>query len=162
MSKITLQAGSTFWFDYPLNPPARWISIGQPFEIESKDFPLYEAVGKELLNGKLPEAPKPFAERVAKIAQNLSDVLSGKPKASPDKHPCPHCGTVFTAAKGLEIHLRNAHKEIAKTDEAPAEEPKTDTKGKHKCPKCPKSFDTKTGLEIHIGHIHEDHHSEEA
>lgn len=108
---LTLQAGSTFWFEYPANPPARWIFEGQSFAIQAQDFPLYEAVAKEVVTGNLSPRPIPFAER---IVTKVKEVLQAPPAAKPgvpSKFPCPHCGVVFKAQKGLDVHIHNAHKE---------------------------------------------------
>lgn len=114
MAKLTLQAGSTFWFDYPADPPARFVPEGSPFTIDDQDFAQFAAVGIEIVEGKLP-APKPsiVTAVVTKVAQALG---VAKPEKTAEKFICEHCNQVFTAARGLEIHLYNAHKdaEIAK------------------------------------------------
>lgn len=168
MAKITLQAGSTFWFDYPDNPPARHIFEGQSFEIDSVHFPEYALVGKELLAGEMPEPTKPLAERVF----NKIKGAFGLNTPEPTRWPCEHCDKVFNAPKGLEIHMRNAHKDLqnepapepSEPSPEPAPEPGPESEsgdGDHKCPHCRRSFGTERGLQIHIGHIHENHNPEE-
>lgn len=116
MAKLTLQAGTTFWFDYPGDQPARHIFPGQPFTIEDKDFALFEVVGTEIVEGKLP-APKP--KLVERVAAKVAAVLGGsKAEKASEKIACPECGQVFKAARGLEIHIANAHKELAEKNKA--------------------------------------------
>lgn len=115
MSKLTLQAGSTFWFDYPADQPARWIYQGNPFTIDAKDFAQYAEVGTELLEGKLPEARPP--KLIDRIVTKVAEVVGLKPDA-PAKWPCPECSQVFNAERGLEIHIFNAHKELAESKKA--------------------------------------------
>lgn len=116
MAKLTLQAGSTFWFDYPGDQPPRYVFPGQTFTIEDKDFALFEVVGTEIVEGKLP-TPKPkLVERVAaKVAQVLGVT---KPEKPSEKVACPECGQVFKNERGLEIHIGHAHKELAEKNKA--------------------------------------------
>jgi hypothetical protein len=108
MPRIVLQAGSTFWFEY--GSSSRWVFAGQTFEIDQADFALFEAVAKEIVEGSLPNNPRKFTERmVTKAREAVSTVVDAVSGATAGKFPCPHCGLTFKAAKGLEIHTKNAH-----------------------------------------------------
>ena len=108
MPQITLEATSVFWFA----PENRHVFPGQQITIPDSDFPLYAAVAKHLVAGKLPGGrPPKFTDR---LVTKTKEVLGLAPPAEDQtRFECAHCKQVFKAAKGLEIHLKNAHPEAA-------------------------------------------------
>lgn len=104
MPRLKLRAGSTFWFEY--QGEARHVFLGQEFEIDAKDFPLYEKVARDLVEGTLPSnQPAPtFRDRIVTKAKKVAAAVTGS------SFVCSDCGQKFRAQAGLDIHVKNAHK----------------------------------------------------
>lgn len=119
---VTLRVGHTFFFA-PLN---RWLHNGATITISRDQYPRYSRWCNEVVSGSI-AAPEPaqqtpvrrsFVERIVEKVGTL-DMAGKKEKAgkavkAPDsskdgKFPCPECGVVFTALRGMELHLQRTH-----------------------------------------------------
>lgn len=109
---VTLQATSVFW----LARENRHVFPGEQFEIERAEFPNFAPVAKHLVSGKLfPDRPAKFTDRlVEKTKSVLGLAAPAADSTRSTRFECAECDQVFKAAKGLEIHMKNAH---AKPDE---------------------------------------------
>lgn len=105
--EITVQATSTFW----LESARRFVHPPEQVTIPRTDYPMYEAVCRHLVAGTLEDRKAPprksFRDKVVEKGAALVAAVA----SSGEKFDCPHCTQVFKAAKGLEIHLKNAHKD---------------------------------------------------
>ena len=114
---ITLQATSTFWFanlDGVDPQGARHVSPGQHIVIPRDRCPFYGNAANEIVKGTLKPPVEPaktfvqmMVEKSAVLTSKAKDVISGP--SVEGKFPCPVCGTVFTAQRGLDLHFRRTH-----------------------------------------------------
>lgn len=116
----------------------RWLKRGDELTLHRDHVARYESGCPELVAGtlKAPPPPRPpsFKEKmvtkVAEAAQSVTEAVTGKRSrkeaapASPGEFPCPYCSQVFNAARGLEIHLKNAHP-AEPAESAPEDTPET-------------------------------------
>ena len=118
----------------------RYIRRGDQITIPQSEYKQWAGVCKKLISGTIPEPARPYAfltrpvaptpTFVEKVVQKATEaveavveaVTGGREPSKPGLFPCPHCPREFTAERGLQVHVRNAHRDAPAPEEQAQED----------------------------------------